>query len=252
MVESILEFPELNGDNVVGIIYNLLNAESLDVDDHNLDFKMLSSRPMTVNGVEYHSCALIRGQSRIGTALPIIPHYEMEKLYDKNPQQRDVFWQGVERVLEDLYTNSETFSQPYSRAEFLESFYNLGRTSPPGVSDRLRKIVDNGGLKKVDMYEWFPKEYSPNKDISSIRSPNDTHYYVVRALAVHQQGLDCSYWLKQMAQEREYFLANFTGLGHRDIKKAEEFLEKNRGRMPWGNDLVERRLMGIKRRIVKP
>src|SRR3989344_5516335 len=144
MVENVLEYKQLNDENVVGIIYMILNADSRNVDRYDTNFRKLSSHQISVNGVEYHPCALTMEHSGHDSSLPMSPTYEIQRLYEQNTNQRDVFWRGVERVLEDLITGSGSFNQSYSLGEFLESFYDLGRTSTRNVSDKLRKLVDGG------------------------------------------------------------------------------------------------------------
>ena len=252
MVENVLEYKQLNDENVVGIIYMILNAESRNVDRYDTNFRKLSSHQISVNGVEYHPCALTMEHSGHDSSLPMSPTYEIQRLYEQNTNQRDVFWRGVERVLEDLITGSGSFNQSYSLGEFLESFYDLGRTSTRNVSDKLRKLVDGGKLKGREAYKWSPGEHPWPEGVSEIKMPCDTHHSLVMALAIHQQGISSSYWLEKIELEPGYFLAHFTGLGHSDVSQAEAYLEQNRGNMALSNDSVEMRLRGIKRRLAKP
>lgn len=289
MVE-ILKYPTINDDNIVEIIYKILNAESVFEYGSDPNCILSSSHPMKIKGVEYHSCARTMPQGCHDMYHENYPRWMIKQLYQKNPEQRAVFWHGVSQVLEDFVENPGLFQRSYSRGEFLEPFDgDLGRTSPPEISEKLKTLVDSSNFKEKLAYEWSPNHnrlsIGPHEMLMLQRI--DLHQSLIMALVYHQQSIKPEYWLKKIEEEPAYFIAHFSGLGHSDVQKAEDFLEENRGKIPReaiGNQFaaslskfelgrkilktyleifegklplieeedVERRLRGVKRALAKP
>jgi len=252
MVESVLKYQELNDSNVVEVIYRILNATSIDSVDQ--EFTKSSSSPFILEGVRYNPCAIIDfSVGRDDDYSVRTPRSEIKRLYDYFGGS-DVFWRGMGNVLDDLIEGKGTFEQPYSITEFFEALYDIPteeRTPTNDISDKLKTLVEEGHFKEVEACHCRASE--PNVGKKSV----DIHYFLVRSLAVRQQGIGASYWIGKLNEDSEYFTSNFMGLAYLSIELAEKYLEDNKERIKAGDikgvDLfsIESTLRGVKRKLRK-
>ena len=233
---ELVVYDALTHDNVAEILYRVINAEALVPEKPTADWypkdQRVSSNPFFIAEREFTPCAITPKHPRdyTDTVSPVEVIHSLQRDYP-----HDVFWHGMDKILDDVLSGSAEFAQLYSPRELFHSFYGLERTAPQEISDKLQKIVDDGKFKQVDAYTWFG-----DSNLLVHKWEVNIHYVVAFALAVHQKNIGASYWLGKLEQEPEYFLGYFSGLAHCDIAEAQNYLGLHSGRMP-----VEDKDMGV-------